>query len=241
MEKVETINDLVARFQNHFKSRISELIEENLKEQEFLESEDKYWGAFDTPIKTQIEKELRILLLDCYFKCYHCTRLIDKDVVIKDGIKALNIRDFKIKVMKATEHHLTEDQKLILNNCFAKYSEGKFGRRENLIWFVSNLHLTESAGCQDFFNYFGGEVTRRILDAHKNEFYPILGKIGKPFIIECSMGFKEIKSVQQDSLINTIIDGLICESIDINWEFSIEKDLLPERIIEIHENKIYVS
>jgi hypothetical protein len=239
MERVEAINDLVARFQNHFKSRKPELIEENLKEQEFLESEDRYWGTFETPIKTQIEKELRILLLDSYFKCYHCTRLIDRDVVRKDGIKTLNVKDFKIKVQKATETYLTESQKLILNDCFAKYRDGKFGRRENLIWFVSNLNLTESRGCQDFFNYFGGEVTRRILAEHENEFFPILEKIGKPFIIECSMGFNEIKSAQQDSLIDAIIDGFICESIDINWEFSIEKDLLPGRIIEIYEKKIY--
>jgi hypothetical protein len=49
-----------------------------------------------------------------------------------------------------------------IKDSFATFEKNRsFVEREGLLWFVLTKELTEYKGCEEFFKFFGGEVTRR--------------------------------------------------------------------------------
>lgn len=232
---VETISSLPSKIIELIEANKDELNDEYNGENHYIETGECYIKSFPTPVKNKIKEELKKMLLGKNFKCFHCTRLLDKNEILQNGLKKLCIKELKTRVFRVLKHYLTDQQIKILIDSFDGYNEGTFGSRENMIWFVSSQRLAKSKGCDPFYQYYGGEATRRILSEHENIFLPILSKIGSPMIIECELEFKEIKDYHFDYLVNTLLSNFIENIEEINWEFYLEKNIEPERICKVHK------
>ncbi|HCA43304.1 MAG TPA: hypothetical protein DEP28_08635 [Bacteroidetes bacterium] len=235
MIQIKNIETFPTEIKSVILSRKNELIDELLKESEFLESEEKYWTSYETPIKNEVITNLKKILINKSFSCFHCTKIINKSEIADNGLYPLNIKDLGKRILNNISNYLTDVQINIFNNAFNNFQDGILGCRENMIWFVSNYEITRTTGCEYFYNYYGGEVTRRILYDYQNDFYPILKRIGMPATVECCIETKELFPNHFDNLIVQIIDSLLSENQYINWEFYLSKHIPADKIIKIYE------
>lgn len=210
------------------------MIAEQSKENEFLRNRQFDFLPFPTPIKDGLKIFLENKLIEHSIVCYHCTRLNNKDDVISNGLKVLNVDSYRKEIIRNLEPYISQNWVDIADECLRNYNDsGAIGKREGMIWFIGNLNLIKDGGCNDLFRYYGGEITRRVLENHNNIFYPILESIGTPYIIKCEIPLKELKTdYHYEILIEQIIQSLIDERY-IDFEFYITKDISPNMIKDV--------
>ena len=142
-----------------------------------------------TPVYNQTQNQLELLLREHKVRAFHCTKLANFNEVYQSGLVVLRPEFIKRIV-------LTELRKKGLNSALIRKAEEAFDRflsrkdfdsRGGMVWFVLTEKMTDDYGCEDFFRYFGGEVTRRALEDLKDKIFPVLEEIGVPAVVECSI------------------------------------------------------
>jgi len=237
MIKLETVRDFPIEVQQLIEYKIHDLKIENVQVKNYLRSERRYWCGFDTPVKDSLRSELKQLLINESFECYHCTKVINPNEIVLNGLHVLKTSDLKNRVLKTIGPYINDNQRKYFIECFDSYVDGSLGIREKMIWFVPNLKEVDDQGCELFFEYYGGEITRRLLYDRKDEFYPILKQLGSPIIVQCSVRFSELSQNHFLNFINSFLDMVIRNTDNIGWEFYLEGNLLPDKIIRIIDKK----
>ena len=103
--------------------------------------------------------------------------------------------------------------------------------------------MTEYKGCEEFFKFFGGEVTRRAVWPVKDIVYPILEKIGIPTVIECGLNISDAMDFQVINICKEMINYGIHKFVfknaySLKCEMCVKHDVIPDDIIKIWKKDI---
>lgn len=128
-------------------------------------------------------------------KAWHCTKLVTPDMVIENGLKTLSPEMYEEIIMSELQKHLSSidfDNYLKAHKVFI--AKGYYENRQKMIWFILNKEMSfhENGGCHDFFKFYGGEVTRRIVEFRMPHLMNTLQKLGKAYLVEFEIGFDEL-------------------------------------------------
>lgn len=214
------------------KERANDLKAEKVKERRKL-CDGSYltWKAPWCPLFDSTVEEVRSLIINREIRAFHCTRLVNWDDIRKYGLRTLNPEFITELVVKEfSKMRLNRDLLESIQLSFKEFKREKgFNNRQNMLWFVLTKKMTEESGCYELFKYFGGEVTRRVLEKFADRVFPILASIGKPSVVECQIKIIEGADYQIDNLVKEIIKYGIKRNSD-------NRDYLPFAEMYIQSN-----
>lgn len=221
-----------------------ETINNELKYEFYAYSKGLQWHkSIVTPEYDKAKSKIIEIISRLEIKAYHCTKLTSWEGIYKEGLKTLNYDFHVIKVLEEMKKlEINDDILYRVKESFNRFErEGKYGKRENMLWFVLSRDLTDCRGCEYFFKYFGGEVTRRALEQIESELLPILSNIGIPSVVEFKVKVVEL-SYKIDYIAERIIKYVINRYIkkvkfSFNCEAYVYRNIDPEDIISIWEKK----
>lgn len=186
------------------------------------------------------KQEIENVLLSLEVRSYHCTKLTDFDLVRKSGLSILKRDKIKNIILRELRKAGLDDSSLYkVEESFENYAiNGGFNNRESILWFVLTKNMVHSSGCLPFFTYFGGEVTRDVLNNLEYEVFPLLSSIGTPAVVECCVPIKSTEFYQVMNLANEFIYYGIQKYVkrveyNINAEICVNYDISPEYILDV--------
>lgn len=171
------------------RSRVAQTREEKKAELAAHNDGSYLFNPPQTPIYDLTQNQLELLLREHEVRAFHCTKLTDFNEVYRSGLVALSPEFIKHIV-------LTELRKKGLDSSLIHKAENAFDRffsrkdfdsRGGMVCFVLTKEMIDNSGCEDFFRYFGGEVTRRALWELEEQVFPVLEEVGVPAVVECSI------------------------------------------------------
>lgn len=227
------------------RGRVAQTREEKKKELAAHLDGSHWLNPPQTPVYDRTQLQLELLLRGHEIRAFHCTKLTDFDQVYKSGLVVLNPEFIKHRV-------LTEFRKRGLDSLLVRKADEAFDRflshkdfscRGGMVWFVLTQSMTDEDGCEDFFRYFGGEVTRRALWELREQLYPVLQDIGVPAVVECSIPIADGEAYQLSNMAKEFIrygeekylDG---RRYDMQCELKIEYTVDGDRILNIWEKSV---
>ena len=220
-----------------------EIEKELEQENKIIISGDNYIKAIEKP-KYNWTLEYLIKNIRKYDACvWHCTKLIEKEIIFNEGLKPLKKEYIKEVIDNLKRNGESEKVLYEVRKKAKEFEEAKgFSNRESMIWFVFTEDMTNTIGCEGFFRYYGGEVTRRILGGDEEFFFPILEKIGTPYIIKCKIAIGDIAEYQISALAKSLIGYILAaERKECDYAFEAEcyirTKVEPENIIEIKKHE----
>ena len=106
---------------DHYKDK---LIKESEYEIAYLCSpyKDCFYN-YPTPIKTLVENQLKELLPKYTINAFHCTKLVNINNIISNGLKVLSYDKFKNHIINTLTPYLSAEQKKIAQTCIKTYNE----------------------------------------------------------------------------------------------------------------------
>lgn len=159
------------------------------------------------PTYNRVKAELEEFLLGSTALAWHCTKLIDPDRFKNIGIQPFKVEYIKNIIGSDLKSYLgLNDQKKILRKIKEYEEDGFFESRENQIWFLLNKEMRSDSGCREFFEFFGGEALRRVIESELPEYCPVFQSIGNPFMVEFQVELSRIGSGQLSNLAKVLID-----------------------------------
>lgn len=191
-------------------------------------------------------EDLKNILINHKIRGYHCTKIINWNDIQRKGLTVLRPQEFQstlIDELKSIGIDRVTLEKV--KDSFATFEKnGFFVGREGLLWFVLTKELTEYIGCEEFFKFFGGEVTRRAVWPVKDTVYPILQKIGIPTVIECRLNISDAMDFQVTNICKEMINYGIQKFVlkndySVRCEMCVKHDILSNDIINIWRKDIY--
>jgi hypothetical protein len=211
-------------------------------------SDDPYGSAFVNGSMSNynaVVDMLSVMLNDFSIRAYHCTRVMDFNEIALNGLRKLNIFDhcdyiFKI-LRKCSEDYDFVHQNVI--KALGKYKDN----RENMVWFVLNTELIFDRGCYWFYNYFGGEAFRRIIEAEfcediSNKIIKTISTIGSPCFVEMEIPIQDIENYKISGISKQMIDhylklefGEHAGHINSKLEGYIKRDVKAAEILQIYD------
>lgn len=221
-------------------------LKENEEEIRYLESENRFHLSFEKPIKDKLKKNIADILEQQYesVKCYHCTKVISKEVLQEQGLFALN-SDIYIKDVIETAPFFTKKQKSYVIDRYKEYEkEANAQARIGKINFTANYeHVISCYG--EYSQYYGGEVLRRVLGDPKegDTYHELLKGNGFPVVVECCIDFRDIDlfyGSPYEKLSDSILEAMTHKG-PIYWDFTISSNLDPNKILAIHDYNIEES
>jgi len=230
-------------------NKIIDLIGKNsytIKKEQDIEYEhrDLRWFpsiAPRTDCYNDTKSKIESIILNHQVKAYHCTKIQSWEELRKNGLIILKHSTIKSIVTEAIKKVKCDPEFISqVSNAYDDFEKkGSYKYRENMIWFVLNNHLIYEDGCEDFFIYFGGEVTRRALYRLKLD---VLRSIGIPTIVECILDVNKAEPFQVSNIANEIIKYGISKFVlnteyKLKCEMCIVENVPHNKIIDILERK----
>lgn len=181
--------------------------------------------------RDKIAYSLSEIIKDHELVAYHCTRLLDNEIleIRINGLRPLSLELVKAKLNKARESgDLSEkeiENLLFKNEC---HVEGRSGK----IWFVAGVSvLTDESAVDDLFTFWGGEALYNL-----NENF--LKRIGTPCIIKCAIQ-TQILNLNYSELATKFeiayLEYIETRCITSYFDDYITEPLFPAKIIEIYK------
>ncbi len=128
-------------------------------------------------------------MADRRIKVFHATRLLDFDVVRREGLRPLNL-DQQINTLRRL---------LLATGQFASASEidaliarvdienDFFRGREGQVWATPLRRFLHDSGCDVFFKHWGGEAIQRLAAMASREFEARIQSLGAPAVVTVSI------------------------------------------------------
>lgn len=181
-------------------------IEKNA-EQENIESGRGHYHFVETPTCDRIKAELEEFLRDSSALAWHCTKLVNPERINSEGLRPFSVKLIKELIKFDLDHILSDkEQDLILKKIDKYNRSGFFENRANQLWFLLNKEMWKDTGCRDFFDFFGGEGLRRVIESELPECRQVFHDVGEPYLIEFPVELKNIESYQISNLAKQLID-----------------------------------
>lgn len=223
---------------------------ENIKE-ELLNA--KYLSDYTSSSMWEIDKpfgELHRLLMSVLepheIVAYHNTRLADKKCIFENGLifsdnrYIENIRNTLEK--QGIGYGLINEVVEIIKHERDRWAVGNQNRRKNEVCFIYDMDYYKDYN--KFLTVFGGEFMEFGLTSHTGNKglskYRQVIKVGSPYVIEFSIPYMWFTEFERQDIARYMLEEWI--HIDIRkdnpqhqYDGRIEKEIPPEKIIEIHE------
>ena len=190
-------------------------------------------------------EDLKNILIKHKIRGYHCTKIINWNGIQRKGLTVLRPQEFQSTLIDELKS-IGIDRVILekIKDSFATFEKNRSCvGREGLLWFVLTKELIEYKGCEEFFKFFGGEVTRRAAWPVKDIVYPILQKIGIPTVIECSLNISDSMDFQVINICKEMINYGIQKFVfkngySLQCEMCVKHDIIPNDIIKIWKKDI---
>lgn len=176
--------------------------------------------------------------------CYHSTKILDKDIILSDGLKT-NDWNIYSKNIANTLRNLGEKEdgidkaiEAIKHKYDWKYTS--YGREPQLC-FYSDIGLLRNdgyAGYEQFCENIGGELARQALKDAYPQMYRSLRDNGDAVLVKFKIPFVDIKKYVQSGIIYKFVIYFAGKyfwncTYQIHYDGHINKDVDPTNIIEI--------
>lgn len=237
-----------AGFEKYIKNEISL---ENVKE----------WWQIKTqlePLHLEREKIVTEFLknnMDTEVAVYHCTRILNEDDYLKQGIVISggrgSLEEKRIRKL-FSEVKIPEDMiEKIFEHIYKIWDRDKQSRTTAVHFFSDKKHIYDEVTASTFAINLGGEIVRWSMEAvdinlYKQEPYKRLWILGKPCIIKFKCKLSDIAETKRDLLIAEIVNYFIVTKM-YGYPYRVEftgmttGNVPPENIISIEEIKNFIE
>lgn len=202
--------------------------------------------ATDTPFG-QIHGDLMKELNKHEIAAFHNTRLLDIESIKRKGIifsdeRYVNSVKKSMQIAGIEEKRIDKIVSIIIGER-DRWNDGKQNRRKNEICFIYDWDYYKDY--DKFLAIYGGEFMEFGLSNYSDEKlglreYKDIIKLGHPYVIEFSIPFRWINVFDQQDVARSMLEEWI--HLDIKhdepkhqYDGRIEKEIPPEKIINIHE------
>lgn len=158
-------------------------------------------------------------MADRRIRVFHATRLLDVDVVRREGLRPLDL-----------EHQINTMRKLLLaTGQFASVSEideliamvdieDEFFRgREGQVWATPLRRFLHDGGCDVFFKHWGGEAIQRLAAMASPELEVGIQSLGAPAVVTASIPAFGCCSFSDSRLAPTMVGLMLERASQIEW------------------------
>jgi hypothetical protein len=137
-------------------------------------------------------ERLGLLLRQHTVRAYHCTRVLDTETVLREGLSPLDMDTMAARVYAALEPSLGPAGALKAKAMLLDYaaSADDMGCR-HWLWFYLTEEQTTCDSSRPLWEYFGGEVTRSALQGQRFRYYPLLKGIGAPALLSAGSRWRK--------------------------------------------------
>ena len=186
-----------------------------------------------------------IALFDQYeIVCYHSTKILDKSIILLDGLKTNDWSTYSRNIINAfkklnvKENDIGEAIKVIKKQYDWKYPPLD---REPQLCFYSDLGLLSnnmSAGYEKFCENIGGELAQGALKYDYPQIYSCLRENGDAILVKFKIPFIDISSYNKDSIVYHFVAYFAGKNFwnynyEIHFDGNTDKDIAPNNILEI--------
>lgn len=149
---------------------------------------------------------LMCMLENYEFIVYHATKVLNKDLIMKNGIRVNDWNRYSAmltntyKQLGISEINIAKALSLIEYEYNRKFD---FGERGKELCFFSGLNLIDTkdiAGYEQFCENIGGEIARHALEEKCFELYRPLQENGEAYIVKFKLPFKNIISLYKKGI-----------------------------------------
>lgn len=201
--EIETWPEMLKRLVFDHSEKVSQ---EKKAEWENIQSGKAHYQFIEMPIYDRVKSEIEEFLSGSTALAWHCTKLIHPNRVIQNGIRPFKVSFIKEIICSELNDFLgRNDQQRIIREIEEYEEDGFFESREKQIWFLLNKAMCSDTGCHEFFEFFGGEGLRRVIESELPEYVPIFQQVGAPYLIEFPVELSQISSYQLSNLADELI------------------------------------
>jgi hypothetical protein len=153
-------------------------------------SGDRWFGsAPQTPATKAAHETINRSMADRRLRVFHATRLLDFDLVLREGLRPLNL-DYQVETMRnlllATGQFASVSE---IDELIAKVNiEDKFFRgREGQVWATPLRRFLHDGDCNVFFEHWGGEAIQRLAAMASPRLEAGIQSLGAPAVVTASI------------------------------------------------------
>lgn len=189
-------------------------------------------------------QELIALFNQYEIVCYHSTKILDKSIILRDGLKTNDWSTYSrniintFKKLNVKENNIVEAIKVIKKQYDWKYPV--FDREPQLCFYsdVGQLSNDTTAGYEQFCENIGGELARDALKIDYSQIYRYLRENGEAILVKFKLPFIDIKSYDKDSIVYHFVAYFAGKhfwnyNYEIHFWGNTDKDIAPNNILEI--------
>ncbi|WP_100629842.1 hypothetical protein [Algoriphagus formosus] len=201
---IETWPDNLKRLVFDFSEEISS---EKKADWENILAGKAHYNIIPMPTFDRVKSEIEELLIGSSALAWHCTKLVNPERIRSEGLRPFSVKLIK-ELIKFDLSHIfsVKEQDLILKKIDKHNRSGLFDGRSNQLWFLLNREMWSDIGCREFFDFFGGEALRKVIESELPEYLPFLKKVGEPYLLEFPVKLKHIASYQISHLTDELIN-----------------------------------
>lgn len=189
----------------------------------------------NTPVTefVEIPSYIQLYLNNLSLSIYHCTRLVDKEFVLQNGLlipsKSSILKDYYIETLEKHFKNTNYNFKDLIYNY-------NYEHRGNTIHFTTPYGTLNkrSSGSEHFFKFWGGELLEDILKPTLKNDYSELKKIGTPYIVRKEISFNLIDYPTKQRIIYLMLRFYKDKKLD-GTDFTFYENINPTEIKEIIE------
>ncbi|MDI1324867.1 MAG: hypothetical protein PSV36_19140 [Algoriphagus sp.] len=202
--EIETWPDKLQRLVFDYSEKISK---EKKADWENIRSGKAHYHFVAMPTYDRVKSELEEFLFQSSALAWHCTKLINPERIKTNGLMLFSVALLKETIQSDMGNILSKkDQGKIIIKIDEYERDGFFENRENQLWFLLNKEMWSDTGCREFFEFFGGEALRRVIESELPEYYPIFQRVGNPYLVEFPVQLSQIESFQRSNLADELIN-----------------------------------
>lgn len=195
-----------------------------------------HYKVIPMPTFDRVKSEIEEILMSSSALGWHCTKLVNPERIKIEGLRQFSVKLIEELIKVDLSHILSDkEQDLILKNIDKFNRSGFFENRTNQLWFLLNQEMWKDTGCQEFFDFFGGEGLRRVIESELPEYQQVFRDVGEPYLIEFPVELKNIASHQISNIVKELIDfGIGSMTGEKNLRIEAEGKIEGKIIIKDH-------
>lgn len=139
------------------------------------------------PVKS-VAQELDQFLATQRIHAYHCTKEPEAGYFEQHGLRLTDVANHQAWFLEHFGHRFTADQVRWLREAWQQYfvRERQAELRNGLLFACLSRSLVANGGCDDFFQYFGGEAISMVAGVNPGV-DQVLEAIGRPVVVEVAL------------------------------------------------------
>lgn len=163
----------------------------------------------------------------------HYTRA-DRHLIASNGLVILTGEERRLEFLETYGHLFNDEQRDRMVAGWSSYFGYEQCRiRDNRVWFNLTRVAYPNSGAEDLLAHYGGEVVYMPF-SRDHEIGAILGSIGEPLIVECSLHVDDVRTFCQNAWGRTWVSSYHCSvnpdahqwDVDLYTEASVPADAI---------------